>query len=108
MEYAEGTSLELEPGPFACGYVTGRALCSDGKVRTLRFANGGIADTFFSIPARVNVGRKTVSGYATVETLAGFTTDMPDDPAVVKFVAYQYGRNAEALPRGAWKAERGI
>jgi hypothetical protein len=64
------------------------------------------ADTFFSIPASVTVGGKTVSGYVTVETAAGLTTSTDDDPAVVKFVAAQYGKNAGMLPEGAWRAGR--
>lgn len=86
MEYELGTELVLNPGPFSCGYVSGRALCSDGVVRRLRFANGGIPDTLFSIPARVHVGKRTVSGFASV------------DGTVVTFTAYRYGKNADALP----------
>ena len=96
MEYAEGTSLELEPGAFACRHVSGRALCADGIVRALRFGSG-IADTFFSIPASVKVKGKTVSGFVSVETLAGYTTPTADDPAVVRFHAYTYGKNASLL-----------
>jgi hypothetical protein len=97
MEYALGTFLELESGPFACAYVTGAALCTDGKVRTVRFSSG-IADTFFSVPAYVSVKGKTVSGYVTVETVEGFTTPTDNDPAVVKFFAYRYGKNGNLLP----------
>jgi hypothetical protein len=97
MEYALGTFLELESGPFACGFVHGRALCTDGKVRTVRFKTG-IADTFFSVPASVSVKGKTVSGYVTVETVEGWTTPTDGDPAVVKFIAYRYGKNGNLLP----------
>lgn len=103
MDYALGTSLELERGPFACGYVSGRAMCSDGKVRALRFANGGIADTFFSIPCRVSVNGKTVAGYATTESAQGFQTATDADPVMVKFIAYTYRKNGSILPGGAWK-----
>lgn len=96
MNYALGTSLEPHPGPFSCGYARGKALCSDGKVRALRFTDG-IADTFFSVPARVQVKGKTVSGYATVETVEGYSTVTDGDPAVVKFVAYSYGKNGGLL-----------
>lgn len=123
-EYAQGTFLEMAPGPFACGYVKGRALCSDGKVRAVRFVHGGVPDTFFSIPASVKVREprgdyyslpesvqarrasgnlrvqsRWVSGYVTTETLQGFTThDTEDDPVVVKFIAYKYGKNHDLLP----------
>lgn len=105
MNYALDTSLTLAPGPFACGYVKGRAVCSDGTVRAVRFG-AGIADTFFSVPCSVKVAGRTVSGYVTVETVEGWTTETDGDPACVKFIAYTYGKNADALPRGAWKRER--
>lgn len=98
MQYARGTSLELEPGPFACAFVSGRALCVDGKVRAVRFPSGGIADTFFSVPATVTVGGKTVSGYVTVETVEGYSIPAEDDPEIVRFVANSYGRNGHLLP----------
>jgi hypothetical protein len=79
-----------------------RALCADGIARNVRLSPLG-ADTFFSVPGRVSVRGKTVSGYLTRETADGWTTETPDDPAVWKFVAYTYGRNAGMLPRGAWK-----
>src|SRR3990172_7289488 len=98
MRYALETELILEPGPFACGFVSGRALCSDGKVRAVRFTGDGIADTFFSIPASVKVSGRAVSGFVTVETVTGFSTPTDNDPAVVRFVAYRYGKNADLLP----------
>ena len=97
MEYANGTYLTPGPGPFSWGMIDGAALCTDGKVRRVRFGSG-IADTFFSIPARVNANGKTVSGYVTVETMQGYSTPTDDDPAVVKFYAVKYGRNYESLP----------
>ena len=93
MKYAQGTELVLEPGPFACGFIRGRALCPDGRVRAVRFPGGGIADTFFSVPASVSAKGKTVSGYVTVETIQGYSTPSVDDPAIVKFVPYTYGKN---------------
>ena len=93
QEYGLGTSLTLEPGPFACGFISGRALCPDGKVRAVRFKNGGIADTFFSVPCSVQVKGKTVSGFIMVETVEGWSTETPGDPAVVKFLPYKYGVN---------------
>lgn len=42
-----------------------RLLCSDGTIRAARLAP--TPDTFFSIPASINIRRKTVSGYATTE-----------------------------------------
>jgi hypothetical protein len=98
--FARGTYLnQLKPWGL---YSGGRAMCSDGVVRTL----AGIAstpDTFFSMPAKVKVKGKTVSGYVTMETEAGFSTDTENDPAIVKFVAVRSGKNAGMLPAGAWK-----
>ena len=87
-------------------YVRGAAICSDGKVRALRF-HSGLADTFFSVPCSVQVKGKTISGYATFETLEGYSVDTESDPVAVKFLRYDYGRNSEILPKGAWKKEEG-
>jgi hypothetical protein len=88
MEYGYGTSLNYsQPWGHSC---RGRALCDDGKVRAF---NGGTADTFFSIPARVSAKGTTVAGYVTVETREGFSTATDDGPAVVKFCAYRYRKN---------------
>lgn len=88
------------------GFLDAAALCSDGKVRKVKRISE-TADTFFSVPAAVEVcqgGKKyTVSGYITVETLAGFSTEVGEDRTVVKFVAYQYGKNGHVLPRGRAK-----
>jgi hypothetical protein len=32
---------------------------------------------------------------------------VPADPAIVKFVAYAYSRNAHLLPAGSWKRQLG-
>lgn len=94
-DYAQGTSL-TQSYPWGM-YRSGRALCSDGKVRALaRIAP--TADTFFSVPASVKVAGRTVSGYVTVQTMSGMSTETPDDPAIVRFVAYSYGRNGHLLP----------
>jgi hypothetical protein len=93
--YADGTCLDR----FSCGGLyAGRALCSDGKVRAVRFPRGGHADTFFSVPAVTTVKGKTVTGFVSVSSRDGFDTPTEDDPAVVKFTAYTYGRNGDLLP----------
>jgi hypothetical protein len=90
MQYAKTTYLESQmPWGF---YSKGRALCPDGKVRTLkRIAES--ADTFFSVPAAVTYKGKTVAGYVTVETIQGYSTPDALDPLVVKFIPYKYGKN---------------
>lgn len=88
MKYADGTELTFaQPWGHSC---KGRALCPDGRVRAFR---GGIADTFFSIPARVSAAGTTVAGYVTVETRDGWSTATDDDPAVVKFMPFTYRKN---------------
>ena len=77
-------------------------ICSDGKQRTATLAPE--ADTFFSVPARVSAYGKTVSGFIVSETLEGYDTATDDDPAVYKFIAYKYGKNAAQLPEVAYKS----
>lgn len=97
-QYALGTYLETV-GPWDV-FDKGRALCSDGKVRTLkRIAQ--TADTWFSVPASVEVKGKTISGYISTETIEGSSVVATDDnPAIVKFSAYTYGKNGDVLPEG--------
>jgi hypothetical protein len=93
--YADGTRLSRLAGG-ACHHA--RALCSDGKVRSVRFPRGGHADTFFSVPAVTTVAGKTVSGFISVSSRDGFDTPTDTDPAVVRFTSYTYGRNGHLLP----------
>ncbi len=66
-----------------------RALCSDGARRTAWIS--GEADTFFSIPAKVKVGNKTVSGFVT-------SCEGPECQQDYEFIAYTYGKNGHILP----------
>ena len=102
--YAYGTTLETHPSTGAA--VRARAMCSDGRVRAVRFGSGQ-PDTWFSIPGSVVVGGCRVTGYVTVATAEGHDTATDDDPAVVKFRAVRYGRNADALPDGEWNRPAG-
>lgn len=90
--YEFGTSLTMQR-PWAT-YVSGKALCSDGKVRTLsRIAI--TADTYFSVPASVKVNGKTVSGYITTEDLSPlWSVQLP----TVIFRSVENGKNYSALP----------
>lgn len=102
-EYGQGTEL-VQSYPWGV-FVGGKALTSDGKLRTLKRISM-TADTFFSIPASVEIRdqgkRYTISGYVTIECLSGSSVDAyPEiDPVVVKFVAFEYGKNGDRLPRG--------
>ena len=74
-----------------------RAVCSDGRVRTATAT--GEADTWFSIPARVNVNGRTVTGYISAVDwydLRVAENDVP--PARYEFRQYTYRKNADALP----------
>jgi hypothetical protein len=100
--YADGTYVEQS---YPWGYYhAARVICSDGITRNVKRI-AATPDTFFSIPAAVTVAGRTVSGYVTFETRDGFSTDTPDDPTVAKFIAYQYGKNADALPAGPHRPE---
>lgn len=61
-----------------------RVRCSDGAIR---MALIGIPDTFFSIPGRIRVRGKTVTGYVTCDSAINEFT----------FVSYTYGKNEGLL-----------
>lgn len=73
------------------------AMCPDGVRRTAYPSSDGVADTFYSIPARVRVthnhARYTISGYVTTATMSGMSTPTDEDPLTVYFHPYLYGRN---------------
>lgn len=94
--YAEGTEL-TQSYPWGV-YVGGKALCADGKVRALKRISS-TADTYFSVPASVTANGKTVAGYVTVDALSGSSVATDDDPAVVRFIAYRYRKNGDAIER---------
>lgn len=107
-EYAQGTSVTQEfPWGF---YIRARVMCPDGIVRaTARIAM--TADTFFSVPCAVNVRKggpiHKVSGYLTIEAVSGSSVVTDDDPAIVKFIPYTYGKNANAFNIPATVQRRG-
>jgi hypothetical protein len=89
-DYAKGTSITS--GGMWDTYVACRALCPDGKVRSVRIAP--TADSFFSVPASVVVKGKRVSGFVTFETLQGWSVESSEDPTAVKFVPVASGKNS--------------
>ena len=104
-EYALGTSLTSRY-PWGL-FVRARVLCADGKVRaTSRVA--ATADTFFSVPCAVKAAGRTVSGYLTVTTMSDSSIETDDDPAVVTFRPYRYGRNYDALPEWDGRSPREV
>ena len=62
--FKDGTYLLQQP-PWGW-FAGGKALCTDGKVRTLTRINE-TAEIFFSVPAEVKVKGKTVSGFVTTD-----------------------------------------
>lgn len=100
-EYGHGTYVVMRTTGLFSGFLAGRALCSDGRVRRLKRISI-TADTFYSVPAAVTVSGRTVSGFVTFERMDGFTVEMPHDPHVVKFVA-ENGKNKGLLPDGAYR-----
>lgn len=77
-----------------------KALCSDGTVRTATFT--AEADTFFTVPARVSVKGRTVSGFVTdwnpiFEFPEVGVTSAPDGIELM-FYVNMLGKNGDALP----------
>ena len=83
-----------------------RVLCADGVYRIARTAQ--TANTFFSLPARVQVRGKTVSGFITTEDNPHIAyRTVQGAPALgYLFIPYQYRRNHAALPD--WHPFQGI
>lgn len=86
--YDEGTYVTLDM-PFG-QIVKGKALCSDGKLRT--FSVTGMPYCMETLPARVSVKGRTVSGE--IE----FGQSMEGYGKRIVFHANQDGRNADLLP----------
>lgn len=100
--YGYGTYLIYRNGAMQVGPVGGRVMAPDGKLARLRYVSPSGTDTFFSIPAAIARKGKDVAGYITIETAKGFSSETDGDPAVVKFVPYQYSKNKGLLPEGKW------
>jgi len=93
-QYGRGTYLEV--GGIWNTYIGGRAMCSDGVVRTMARINP-VADTYLSVPASVRVKGKTVSGYVSVDdrSLAPGAGDFDvEEP----YVAFHACENTYLLP----------
>ena len=86
--YGDGTYVTLDM-PFG-QIVKGKALCSDGKLRV--FTVTGMPYCMATLPARVSVKGKTVSGQ--IE----FDRSEAGSGKRIVFHAYEDGRNADLLP----------
>jgi hypothetical protein len=102
-DYGHDTYVVMRSTGLFSGFVAGRALCSDGRVRHLKRI-AACADSFDSVPAAVTVKGRTVSGFITWASMDGFTVELPGRPHVVKFVA-QHGKNKGMLPDSAYVVE---
>lgn len=80
-----GQSVTTEVRPFdtIAGRITRR---SDCMIRRAQIT--GEPNTWSSIPARVSIGGRTIRGYVTIETIEGWSTATPDDPAIYVFVPF--------------------
>ena len=86
-DHDQGTHIHIDTSNR---YTKGKALCSDGKVRS--FAISGYADSFFSIPARMTIKNKTVTGFVHIGT------DVYGTPADKTLYFTATGKNAGMLP----------
>jgi hypothetical protein len=91
IDYGNDSRLIVSEGPFGGDMIRAEGvLCSDGVRRNAYPTGGGIADTFYTIPARVSVKGKTVSGFVTI--------DGPSYAQTLGFVALSAGKNGHLLP----------
>lgn len=81
--HLNGSRAIYTAGPFHSLAKVENCPCEDGKRRNV--FTSAEPDTFFSIPACVYVGKKTVSGF------------LSSDEQGFKFTAYSYGKNAALL-----------
>lgn len=88
MRDTDGTARMVRRGMWQQPWKVLRALCQDGKRRTAWIS--GEADTYFSIPARVKVHGRTVSGFVTGREAGEGEQDY-------EFIAYTYGKNGFLL-----------
>ena len=88
---SEGAAQILHQGVWQLPYKATNVLCVDGVRRTCRTASE--ADTFFSLPASVQVKGKTITGFIMSKEIDG-------EPDLI-FAAYQNRHNGVYLPECA-------
>lgn len=94
----------LPPGPYRIQHLsgtfvdaltgTGRALCSDGKLRNVFRYTEDKLEPYCPLRGSVRVGNTTVMGYIELED------------GIYKFVRFEFTTNAELLPPGTFGGER--
>ena len=98
MKYAHGTELRTRQ-PWGINTYC-RAVCPDGKVRTMsRIAI--VADTFWTIPAKVNVRGVSVKGYVDFVDCNNPTCSTTQDNTVlaVRFIAIDSPNADKVFPK---------
>lgn len=103
MEYGYGTSL-TRSGMWGV-FTSAKVLCSDGIVRKVKRISM-TEDTMFSVPCAVTVDGRTVTGFLSLETLSGLSTESDSDEKVVKFTANVHGANASLIPAGTCREDK--
>jgi hypothetical protein len=99
-EYGASTSVyTMQPWGL---FHSARLLCSDGKVRKTSWI-ADTADTFYSVPAKVSVAGKIISGYMTFKTATGSEVDTEADPICAVF--HHCTRFNESLPEWKYPSE---
>lgn len=94
MQHPNGSIRVLSSGPWASLIQVRNCPCQDGERRTAIIT--GEADTFFSIPAKVRVRGKWVSGYVT-------NADSLYFPEGYEFRANRFGKNGHLIPEHPYR-----
>ena len=93
MKYANGSEPVFSCGPWAQLIAVRKALCDDDVARYARVI--GQPDTAWTIPARVNVRGKSVTGFLTMtETYKDKTEEG------YAFHANKFGKNGHLIQDG--------
>jgi len=91
MKYPNGSESTFFPGPWQQLKAIRSCICADGKARYAEIT--GQPTTYFSIPARVKVRGKWITGYVTMAR-----DYLPNVKEGYEFLAYSYGKNYHLLP----------
>lgn len=91
MRYPNGSESVLSHGYFAQIVKVRGAICTDGKARTAYVT--GQPDTVWTVPAKVRVKGKTVSGFLTMAP-----TYKPNVLEGYIFISNKFGKNGHLLP----------
>lgn len=88
---AYGTGFRMDSGPWR-HIIGGRAICPDGRVRSL--AHVGEPDTVWTRPAAIRVRGRYVRGFVEIGTGSGLSVSVNHDPAFLRFIPLREMREA--------------